>query len=120
MKRLLFVYNPRAGRGEIRAHLSEVLEKLTAIGYDMTVYPTGGRMDAMKMVESRGAEYDLLVCSGGDGTLDETVTGMWRAGLQIPLGYIPTGSTNDFASSLGISKDVRMAAKSIMTGKLFP
>ncbi|MBQ6321615.1 MAG: YegS/Rv2252/BmrU family lipid kinase, partial [Lachnospiraceae bacterium] len=67
-----------------------------------------------------GRGFDLIVCSGGDGTLDEVVTGMMRGRFRTPLGYIPAGSTNDFANSLGIPSKMRRAAKAIATGEVFP
>ena len=73
-----------------------------------------------KNVEAYAGNYDLVVCSGGDGTLDEVVTGMMQCKAKVPLGYIPAGSTNDFASSLGIPKDMEKAAEAAVTGKPFP
>ena len=71
-------------------------------------------------MEAYAGNYDLVVCSGGDGTLDEVVTGMMQCKAKVPLGYIPAGSTNDFASSLGIPKDMEKAAEAAVTGKPFP
>lgn len=66
-------------------------------GMDVTVYPTQRRLDAFEMTKSRAQEFDLIVCSGGDGTLDEVVTGILEGKYNCPDGYIPAGSTNDFA-----------------------
>lgn len=71
-------------------------------GFEVTVYPTQGALDATNRVISDGAQYDRIICSGGDGTLDEVVTGLLKADLKIPVGFIPTGTTNDFASSIGV------------------
>lgn len=71
-------------------------------------------------MEAYAGNYDLVVCSGGDGTLDEVVTGMMQCKAKVPLGYIPAGSTNDFASSLGIPKDMEKAAEAAVIGKPFP
>ena len=104
MKKMLFIYNPNAGTGILKPKLSDVLDIFIKGGYEVTVYPTQSIHDAAEKVQSYQEKLDLLVCSGGDGTLNETVGGMQRCGIDIPLGYIPAGSTNDFAASLGIPK----------------
>lgn len=119
MKRLLFVYNPFAGKGMIRTSLSYILEEFSANGYEVVVHPTSGVMDAARTVEECGDSFDLIVCGGGDGTLDEVVTGMQTGRFLRPIGYIPAGSTNDYASSLGIPKKMRMAAQAVMNGSVF-
>jgi YegS/Rv2252/BmrU family lipid kinase len=119
MKRLLFIYNPFAGKGMIRTSLSYILEEFTANGYEVVVHPTTGVMDAARTVEECGDSFDLIVCGGGDGTLDEVVTGMQTGRFLRPIGYIPAGSTNDYASSLGIPKKMRMAAQAVMNGTVF-
>ena len=119
MKKMLFIYNPNAGTGTLKPKLSDVLDIFTKGGYEVTVYPTQKPHDAVEKIRSFREEYDLLVCSGGDGTLDEAVTGMQLRGTDIPLGYIPAGTTNDFASSLGISKDILEAANTAVNGVPF-
>jgi len=118
-KKLLFIYNPHAGKAHIRTHLLSIIDIFTKAGYEVTAYPTQKRGDAIEEVITRASDFELVVCSGGDGTLDEVVTGVVRSGLQIPLGYIPAGSTNDFAGSLGLSKDMQKAAQVAVTGKTF-
>lgn len=120
MKRMLFVYNPNAGTGILKPKLSDVLDLFTKNGYEVTVYPTQKAHDAVGKIQDCGAGYDLIVCSGGDGTLDEAVTGMQMGNISIPLGYIPAGTTNDFAASLGIPKDILAAADTAVTGEAFP
>ena len=120
MKRLLFIYNPLAGKGTLRNSLSYILEEFSSNGYEVVVHPTAGVMDAARTVEECGDSFDLIVCGGGDGTLDEVVSGMQSGRFLRPLGYIPAGSTNDYASSLGIPKKMSMAARSIMNGSVFP
>lgn len=110
-KNLLFVFNPKSGMGLIRNHLLDIIDIMVKAGYDPTVYPTQEPGDATRKVRTDGAFYDRIVCSGGDGTLDEVVTGMRESNLQIPLGYIPAGSTNDFARTLEISTDMLKAAE---------
>lgn len=116
-KRLLFLYNPRAGKTQIHSRLSDIVQIFSAAGYEITIYPTKAAGDAKKKVEKQAGRYDLIVCSGGDGTLNEVVTGMMKCTRQIPVGYIPSGSTNDFANSLHIVKDMIKAAKDIVNGR---
>jgi len=119
MRHMLFIYNPRAGKGLIRSHLSDILEEFTRHDLVVTVHPTMDQKDALHTMRDYGRRYDMVVCSGGDGTLDEVVTGMMRGGFRTPVGYIPAGSTNDFASSLGIPRQMRQAAASISEGSVF-
>lgn len=119
-KRLLFILNPFSGKAQIKNQLLEIVDIMVKAGYEVTVYPTQAQGDAIHKVEEEAEAYDLLVCSGGDGTLDEVVTGMMHRRLTMPLGYIPAGSTNDFATSLGIPKDMVKAANAAVTGKEFP
>ena len=119
-KKLLFVFNPKSGMGLIKNNLLEIVDVMVKAGYEPTVYPTQARGDATRKVREDGANYDRIVCSGGDGTLDEVVTGMREAHLHIPLGYIPAGSTNDFARTLGISNDMVKAAQIAVGENIFP
>lgn len=118
-KKLLFVFNPKSGMGLIKNNLLDIVDVMVKAGYDPTVYPTQERGDATRKVKEDGANYDRIVCSGGDGTLDEVVTGMREADLNIPLGYIPAGSTNDFARTLGISSDMVKAAEIAVGENIF-
>ena len=119
-KKLLFVFNPKSGMGLIKNHLLDIVDIMVKAGYEPTVYPTQARGDAIRKIKEAGANYDRIVCSGGDGTLDEVVTGMREADLQIPLGYIPAGSTNDFARTLGIPNDMVKAAEIAVGEHVFP
>lgn len=118
-KKLLFILNPKSGKAQIKNHLLNIVDTFNKAGYEVTVNVTQCKDDALQMSKNRSEDYDLLVCSGGDGTLDEVVAGMVKSGKSIPLGYIPAGSTNDFASSLGISKNMEKAAQTAVNGKLF-
>ena len=109
-KKLLFVFNPKSGKGLIKEHLVNIVDIMTKAGYKITIYPTQCQGDAIKKVRKNAKKYDLVVCSGGDGTLDEVVTGMEQSEVNVPIGYIPAGSTNDFANSLGIPKNMEEAA----------
>lgn len=119
--KLLFVYNPRSGKGQIKNKLSEILNIFAGAGYEITVRPTQCEKDAYETIKNTGANYGMIVSSGGDGTLNESFHGI----MEFPLeerpffGYIPTGSTNDFASTLSISKNPVTAAKGIVKGKKF-
>ena len=118
-KKLLFIFNPRSGRGEIRNKLLDVIDVFVKGGYEVIAHPTQGPMDGCKMAEEMAKDVDLIVCSGGDGTLDEVVTGLMKAKANVPIGYIPAGSTNDFANSLEIPRDMVEAAQNIIEGKLY-
>lgn len=119
-KRTLFVYNPRAGKGTVVKKLHEIMDAFARAKYPITVYPTQERGDACKLVEEREPGlYDLIVCSGGDGTLREVVNGLIKSGVSTPVGYIPAGSTNDFARSLGLSDDITESTEIITRGKPF-
>ena len=120
MKKMLFIYNPNAGTGVLKPKLSDALDIFTKSGYAVTVHPTQKPHDAVEKIQECGGEYDRIVCAGGDGTLDEAVTGMRLGGLQTSLGYIPAGTTNDFAASLGIPKDILAAADTAVNGIPFP
>ena len=120
MKKMLFIYNPNAGTGLLKPKLSDVLDIFVKGGYEVTVYPTQRYHDALSKTISYEGDYDLVVCSGGDGTLDEVVTGMSKRDRQVPVGYIPAGTTNDFANSLHISKDMLEAADIAANGVPFP
>lgn len=119
MKKALFVVNPHSGKGLIRNHLLEIVDILVKNGYEVTVYPTQGRGDACRAMRERRKSYELIVCSGGDGTLDEIVTGMMQSGFKTTIGYIPAGSTNDFANSLNIPSTMKKAAEVVVSGKVF-
>ena len=117
--KLLFIYNPYAGKGKIRAELPDIIEVFAGNGYEVTVYPTRQTGDAVQCTRERGGGYDLIVCSGGDGTLDEVVTGIIESGRNVPVGYIPAGSTNDFGISLGLPKNMTEAARIAVNGRKF-
>ena len=121
MKRLLFIYNPHAGKELLKPKLSDIIDIFVKAGYEVVAYPTQSYRDAYRKVsEYDSDEYDLVVCSGGDGTIDEVVTGMMQRDKRDPIGYIPTGTTNDFANSLHIPKGLLRAADNAVNGTLFP
>ena len=119
MKKALFILNPHSGKGQIRNHLLEIVDILVKDGYEVTVYPTQEQGDASRAMRERKKSYELIVCSGGDGTLDEIVTGMMQSGFKPTIGYIPAGSTNDFANSLRIPSTMKKAAETVVNGTVF-
>ena len=119
MKKLLFVVNGHSGKGQIKNKLLDIIDIMIKEGYHVQVHTTQEREDGTKVVREQAKYYDLVVCSGGDGTLDEAVTGMMQSEVRTPLGYIPAGSTNDFANSLEIPKDMIQAAKTAVLGVPF-
>lgn len=118
-KKVLFIVNPHAGKGQIRNHLLEITDTLVKADCEVTVYTTQNQGDAIRVTRERDKSYQLVVCSGGDGTLDEIVTGMMQSGFKTTVGYIPAGSTNDFANSLFMPKNMVEAAEGIMEEKLY-
>ena len=114
--RMLFVYNPHAGKATIRGHLLDIIDIFTKAGYEVTAYPTQSQGDGEKRVRNRADNYSIVVCSGGDGTLDEVVSGMMNSEFKVPIGYVPAGSTNDFAKSLGIPSSMTRAASVVVSG----
>jgi len=116
MKKLLFIMNPYAGQKKANKVLPEILMLFAEAGYEINISMTTGPGNATKLAAERGGRADLVVCCGGDGTLNETITGLLKAGLDVPVGYIPSGTTNDFASSLKLSHNPVQAAKDIIEG----
>lgn len=117
--RMLFIFNPKSGKGLIRNKLMDIIDVFVKGGYEVVVHPTQGTKDAERMAKIMAEEVDLIVCSGGDGTLDEVVTGLMEVHANVPLGYIPAGSTNDFANSLEIPRDMVKAAQDIIEGHMY-
>ena len=117
-KKLLLIANPFSGTGKIKPNLFKIVEIFSNADYSVTVYPTKARADATAKVESLyDGEYDTIVVSGGDGTLNEVITGIMNKKLNCKIGYIPAGTLNEWSSGLGISRDIIKAAKDITTGK---
>lgn len=116
MKALLIV-NPVSGKKRINNELVRIISRLEKGGYVTTVHVTERRGDATETARLHGGEYDVIICCGGDGTLSETVNGMIAGGHTTKIGYIPSGTTNDFANGIGLSSDVIKAADDIVYGK---
>lgn len=115
-KKLLFIVNPRAGKTKSHAPLFDAVSIYSEAGYLVCVKQTKRRGDATRYAFELGADFDLVVCHGGDGTLNEMVNGLMRIPKEKrpPVSYLPGGSTNDFAASLNISSDLAVAAQSAM------
>ena len=116
MKKMLFIMNPFAGQRRANRYLADILTMFSREGYDISVHMTSGPGDGARVVQERAAGMDLIVCCGGDGTFNETVSGLIRAGADVPVGYIPAGTTNDFAASMKIPTNVNKAARAILEG----
>ena len=118
MKNLLLIVNPCSGRAKMGPSLLGVVEIFSKADFEVTVYPTKERGDATEKIKTVTAkDYDLIVACGGDGTLNEVITGLMHSGEDIPIGYIPAGTLNEWSTGLGISKTIRQAAKDIVKGK---
>lgn len=118
MKRLLMLMNPYAGTQQGKQYLADILALFFERGYEPLTFVSHKPGDSTRLAQTYGSQVDLVVCAGGDGTLNEVLTGLITAGCQTPVGYIPCGSTNDFASSLHLSRDILEAARDIMDGRV--
>ena len=116
MKKMLFILNPLSGTKKANKVLTDIINVFNRADYNVQIYITAGQRDATAAVKQFAPGKDLVVCCGGDGTFNETVTGLIEANLGVPVGYIPTGSTNDFASSLKLATDPITAAEQIVNG----
>ena len=116
MKKLLILMNPCSGKKKANRALAEIIDILNRGGYDVTAYMTAARGDATEVAAKRAAEFDVILCIGGDGTFNEVISGLYSVGSKTPVAYIPAGSTNDFANSLKLSKDLLQAARDVVEG----
>ena len=116
VKKLLFVMNPNAGMRKANRYLTDILGTFNRGGFEVTTYMTAGPGDAIDYVRERAGDVDIVACCGGDGTFNETMTGVLRSGADVPMGYIPAGSTNDFAASLKLPLNPVKAARAIVNG----
>ena len=119
MRKLLLIINPVAGRNQAQADLFKMVRVFAEHDCEVTVYPTRGPQDCTRKVLTDAGRFDLVVCCGGDGTLNEMVSGMMQREEPVPMGYIPLGSTNDFAASLHLPSHVEEAALRCVEGTAF-
>ena len=117
-KKMFLIVNPYSGKGKMKIELLPVVEIFSGAGYEVTVYPTKARGDATDRVKAlREKEYDIIVVCGGDGTLNEVISGLMLSELDCKIGYIPAGTLNEWSSGLNISRDIKSAAKDVPRGK---
>ncbi len=117
MKKLLFIYNAKSGTAAISKKLAQIIDIFIKSGYYVDIYQTQAARDAKRQIIKRGNQFDLVVCSGGDGTLNEIASGLMKLKDRPIIGYIPSGSTNDFAGSIGLKKDMLENARIAVSGK---
>ena len=117
MKKMLFIMNPCSGQKRARRYLPEILQIFSGAGYDVITHMTSSQGDATRVAARLGGEVDLVVCCGGDGTFNETIAGLLTSGRRVPVGYIPAGSTNDFAASMKLPTNVLEAARLAVEGE---
>lgn len=115
MKKLLFIINPKAGQKKNKHFIDDALKVFEDAGYELDIQYTRKRADGTRLARKYGKDVDLVVCMGGDGTLNEVMQGMIEGGAKTPLGYIPAGSTNDFATSLGLKSNPKEQAEFIIS-----
>ncbi len=112
----LMIINPISGKMAFIRHFGEIVQMLKDAGYELDIRCTSGKGSAQKIVKLAAPHNDIVICAGGDGTLNDIINGMMEANLDIPIGYIPSGTTNDFATSVGVSKNVKKATQNIISG----
>ena len=117
MKKLLFIYNAKSGTAGISKKLAGIIDIFIKHGYYVDAYQTQSALDAKNQIIERGNQFDLVVCSGGDGTLNEVASGLMQLEERPVIGYIPSGSTNDFAGSIGLKKDMLENAEIAVSGR---
>ncbi len=117
MKQMLFILNPMAGTRRANRYLPEILRLYNQAGYQVSVHVTSASAEATRVAAQLAGKMDLVVCCGGDGTFNEVVNGLLQAGISVPIGYIPCGSTNDFATSLHLPTNVMAAARLAVEGR---
>ena len=115
-KKALIIMNPCSGTKRANKYLTDIVETFTVNDYICTVLTTTKRGDGTLYAEKYAGKTDLITCIGGDGTFNEVVSGLLHSGRKVPIGYIPAGSTNDFANSLHLSKNIVKAARDIVQG----
>ncbi len=116
MKKLLFLVNPHAGKAAIKTRMLPIIDTFVKAGYLPAVHITQRRGEIEEILPGIAHQYDMVVCSGGDGTINETINGMMNSKDPPVLGYIPAGTTNDFASSIGLPKNMMDAARAAVYG----
>ncbi len=121
-EKLLFIYNPHAGQERLKSKLADIFDAFSARGFEIIAAPTAGHKDATETAFEYAIDGKIsrIVCAGGDGTLNEVVSGVLKSGKNVPIGYIPCGSTNDFGYSLKLPKTMAAAADFAASKKPVP
>ncbi len=116
---MMFIFNPISGKARVKSELFNIVDSFVKAGFDVRVHPTQEQNDAYEQIKNHGKKYDMIVASGGDGTLRESINGLMTIAEEKrpSFGYIPSGTVNDFATALRIPKTVKKAVKKIATGK---
>ena len=117
-KQLLLILNPCAGQRRANRMLPEIIRTFWDFGYRCVTYVTAQSGDPTRYLSEHAGEFERVVCIGGDGTLNETIAGVLQSGVDLPIGYIPAGTTNDYANSIGLSSDVLQAARDAAGGEI--
>ncbi len=117
MKKMLFVMNPYAGTRQGAKNAADLISIFNRGNFEVQAYMTASQGDAARITREKAGQVDLVVCAGGDGTFNETVSGILESGADVPIGYIPCGSTNDFATSLKLPGNILQAARAIVEGE---
>jgi len=115
----MLIVNPFSGRGMSKSTLGTIVSQLGKSGYAVTVY-VAGKYTTEELAYEFAQHHDMTVCVGGDGTLSSVVSGLLRSGTTVPVGYIPSGTANDVAATLALSKDPSVAAQRIIDGSPIP
>ncbi len=116
-KKVLLIVNPCAGRSKSKSYIFDIINKFSAADYEFDVKTTTGSGDATEFVKKYATDHDIVVCCGGDGTFNETINGVMSLSRRIPIGYIPAGSTNDLANTIGLPTDIDKSTDTILAGK---
>ena len=119
-RKLLFIMNPKSGLMQAPKYMADIIGKFSGAGYLTQVLMTTGPGDAREFAAEYGGEADIVVVSGGDGTLNGVIDGLISGGHRTPLGYIPAGSTNDFANSIGLPKSIPACVERVINGTPHP
>ncbi len=115
-KRALVIVNPRAGTKKSKKDMFEIVDRLSQQGYSVSAQTTTQRGDGTRFIREYGKEHDMVICCGGDGTLNEVINGILDCGLELPIGYVPAGTTNDFARTLQLPKKAEKCMDLILSG----
>lgn len=119
-KKVMLIVNPNSGKGAIKTALFDIISTFSNAGYTVTTYITSGAGDASRFAREYGKDYDIVACSGGDGTLSDVMGGLVTVDDPPPIGYIPMGTANDVATTFGLSRTPKIAAQRIVDGTPTP